>query len=452
MKNKTTRQIGIALIVLVFASLACGLGGEKEPTATPAPPPATQAPPPPPTSTPETAAPAGNVVSAESETLGVRLSYPEDWFYDDSFFITLSSVPDADISGEEMPEGVVVFIIAGPSDEMEMEGSPEDMVAEEFGAGGDMEFLGDPVETTINEVPVTLIEFRATEAGETIHGKVAIYDNGAQAAGVMAFGPDELWDEHAATVDAILESIELFEGSGFDFGITPPGEEGEWRGYLVYGDLVNDEFAGGDVHNWTFDGSAGEYVTVILNPLGEDMDVTLQLLAPDGTSLLEMDDAWAGEAEILLDYELPDDGEYTIIVRELFEEPGYYELELLGSPDPIGAIVPPGAIEQGELLVGETFIVTLAEGEKHAWFLYSTGVSQRVDVTLTPDAEMDLLLSIIAPDGTMLVDELDEAGDGEPEVAQCVTLEQEGQYIVIVDEFWDMTAGEYSLEVSDCGV
>jgi hypothetical protein len=74
-----------------------------------------------------------------------------------------------------------------------------------------------------------------------------------------------------------------------------------------------------------------------------------------------------------------------------------------------------------------------------------------VSVALTPDEEMDVVLSIIAPDGTMLVDELDEVGDGEPEVAQCVTLEQEGQYIVIVDEFWDMTAGEYSLEVSDCG-
>ena len=68
-----------------------------------------------------------------------------------------------------------------------------------------------------------------------------------------------------------------------------------------------------------------------------------------------------------------------------------------------------------------------------------------------PRFGMDVVLSIIAPDGTMLVDELDEAIHGEPEVAQCVTLEQEGQYIVIVDEFWDMTAGEYSLEVSDCG-
>jgi hypothetical protein len=447
--HKSTCHIGIALIVLVFASLACGLGGDKEPTATPVPPAATQAPPPTNTPEPEPIAPVGNMVPAESETLGVRLSYPEDWFYDDSFFIVLSNVPDADLSGDEMPEGVVMFIMAGPSDEMEMEGSPEDIVGEQLGESGDMEFLGDPVETAINGVPVTIVEFRATEEGETIHGKVAIYDNGAQAAMAMAFSPEELWDEHAATVDAILESIELFEGGGFDFGITP--EEGEWRGYLVYGDLVSDEFAGGDVHNWTFDGSAGEYVTVILTPLEEDMDVTIQLLASDGTSLLDVDEEWAGEAEILLDYELPDDGEYTIIVQELFEEAGPYELELWGSPDPMGAIVPPDAIEQGELVVGETFVVTLAESEKHAWTLYSTGVSQRVSVALTPDEEMDVVLSIIAPDGTMLVDELDEVGDGEPEVAQCVTLEQEGQYIVVVDEFWDMTAGEYSLEVSDCG-
>ena len=446
--RKSICWISIALTILVLANLACGLGGKEEPTATPLPPTATQAPTPTPkpTPTPEPVAPVSDMISAESETYGVRLSYPEDWAYEDViFFIVLSSVPDFSFDDEEMPEGMVVLIIAGSSDDLD-DTSPEEMF-EQFESGfesGDVEPLGEPVETTINGMPVQIAEFRATEEGGTIHGQVAVYDNDEQVGIAIAICPDELWDDHADTVDAILESIELFEGTGFDFG-------GEYRGDLEYGDRIGDEFLDGNPHAWLFSGSAGEYVTIILTPLGEDMDVAVHLLSSDDTLLAEMDDAFSGESEILLNYELPADDEYRIVVQEFFDLPGEYELELQGSDEPLGAITPPGAIEQGELVLDETVEATLAEGEEHAWFLYSAGVGDMVNITLTPEEgqDMDMTLSVIAPDGIREVDELDDASSGSAEVAQCLVLAEPGDYIIIVDEYWDVP-GEYSLLVSPC--
>jgi hypothetical protein len=445
--------ISIALTMLVLANLACGLGGKEEPTATPAPPTATQAPTPTPkpTSTPEPIAPASDMVSVENETHGVRFSYPEDWSYEDIlFFIVLSSVPDYSFDDEEMPEGVVMFIIAGSSDDLEVSDTAPEEIYEQLGGSGDTELLGEPVETTINGVPVQMAEFRATEEDETIHGRVAVYDDGEQASMVIAICPDELWDDHADVVDAILESIELFEGTGFDFG-QQDVDLGEYRGALAYGDLISDEFLGDEAHTWSFDGAAGEYVTVILSPFGEDMDVAIQLLSSDDALLTEVDDAFSGEAEILLNYELPADDEYKIAVREFFDLPGEYELELRGGDEPLAAVVPPDAMEQGELVLDETFEATLAEGEKHAWFLYSAGVGDMVNITLTPaeGQDMDMTLSVIAPDGFIEVDELDDVSSGGAETVRCLVLGEPGDYIIVVDEYWDV-AGDYSLYVSPC--
>ncbi|MBN1318973.1 MAG: hypothetical protein JXA42_26055, partial [Anaerolineales bacterium] len=137
--------ISILLIILVLTGLACNIGGAEEPTATPIPPTNTPVPntatpvPEPtlePTATPEeveepTEAPAepqetdeeetpvDGIIQVENETFGIRMSYPEEWYYDDSFFILLSSEPGVDpLSAEEMPNALVIIALAGAAEDM----------------------------------------------------------------------------------------------------------------------------------------------------------------------------------------------------------------------------------------------------------------------------------------------------------------------------------------------
>ncbi len=450
--------IAVVVILLALASLACNVGGKEEPTPTPVPPTATPVPPtetaePTPTEepspTPEPLYPASDMVPARSETHGVALSYPEGWLYEDSFFVVLSSDPDLDLLAgeEEMPEAVIMFVITMPAEDVESDFSEDTFaeMVEDFSEGGEVELLGTPEGTTINGVPAQVLEFRVVQEGNTFHGEVAMLNDGVLAAIVVGIGPEELWDEHGAAVDAILESIELFEGAGFEFEFEQPSESWEARGGMAYGDTVSDELGSGAAHAWTFKGLAGEYATVALVPFEDDMDVAIQLVDPAGTTLVDLDDARSGEPEDLLDYELPADGEYTVVVREYFGEPGGYELELIGGEAPVGMITPPGAIEMGEISIGERFEEPLGAEEEHVWFLAAEG-GELVSIVLEPGEGLDLILTVYAPDGTALVDEQDSAFTDEAEEVDGLLLYEAGTYLIVVQEYYG-EAGDYSVAV-----
>ena len=394
----------------------------------------------------------GEMIAAESEIQGVRMAYPDGWFYDDTLFLIVASDPAAmtamggDVSDLD---AVLLLVIAVPAEEMEGESfeSTFDEMGDMFGAeaGAEAEMIGDSTQTTINGADVEMAEFRITGDELTAHTKFAIFNNGEQAAVVLALGPEDLWSENASLVDAIIESIELFEGSGFDFG-EMPAEEGEYRGSLAYNDVVDDEFAGANSHIWTFEGSAGDYVTVIMTPLGEDMDVTIQLRDADLTVLTEVDDEFSDEGEVLQDYQLPADGEYQIIVEEYWGAVGPYQLELLGGEEPIGDLVPQGSLDMGQIVIGEPIAGLLLEAQVHVWTLPAQG-GEVVNLVATPlSDEVDLTVTVIAPDGSTLFEEYDEAFSGAAEELSDLELSMPGDYLVMVKEYWD-EGGSYTLAV-----
>jgi hypothetical protein len=312
-------------------------------------------------------------------------------------------------------------------------------------AEAEVEMIGDSTQTIINGADVEMAEFRVTGDELTVRTKFAIFNNGEQAAVVLALGPEDLWSENVSLVDAIIESIELFEGSRFDFG-EMPAEEGEYRGSLAYNDVVDDEFTGDNSHIWTFEGAAGDYVTVIMTPLGEDMDVTIQLRDADSTVLTQVDDEFSDEGEVLQDYQLPADGEYQIIVEEFWGVAGPYQLELLGGDEPIGDLVPSGSLDMGQIIIGEPIAGLLLEAQVHVWTLLAQG-GEVVNLVVTPlSDEVDLTVTVIAPDGSMLFEEYDEAFSGAAEELSDLELSMPGDYLVMVKEYWD-EGGSYTLAV-----
>ena len=479
--RKSIIWVGLVILLLMASNLACSIGGGDEPTATPVP--ATDTPEPQAeeatpaveadeteaadeteeveettaTAVPEATKPAtasGGTVAAESEMQGVRLEYPEEWYYDDSFFIILSSSEDANpLESDAMPDSLVMFVMSGSPEDFEMDDpSIEEPSDDMFGElvdelGGDsatMEILDGPREDVINDIPVQIMEFRGEEEGTAVHGKIVMYNNGEQAAIAIAISPEEIWDEYDDEVDDVLDSIELFEGTGFDFGLDGMSETGEDRGSLGNGDLVEDEFVGGDAHAWTFSGSAGQYVTAILTPLDEDMDVVLQLQSADGAFLSEEDNGFSGEAEVLSDYMLNQDGDYLLVVDEFFDKAGGYTLELILSDEPQGPVLSSETLEMGAIPLDIPMQAMLEEAEDHSW-TFSASSGDVFNIIVTPmDEDMDMAFSVIAPSGDMVVNLYDNAFSDEAEELKGLVLDETGQYTIIVEEYWDI-AGSYTL-------
>jgi hypothetical protein len=426
--RKSIYWIGVVLAVLVATGLACG--GKEEPTATPAPtaplPTATPAP------SPTPAPPALEMIEAESETHGVRLCYPEGWFYEESFALILSSDPDFDLfaADEEVPDGVVMVIMTGSAEEIQLDQATEEMLVEmasEYG-GEDVELLGEPERRTIHGADVLTVEFRGTREGESFRGRVAVYTNGEQGGAVWALSRQELWEAESAAVDAVMACIELFEGTGLDVELE--AEAPIWRGELSYGETVQAEFAGGEIHSWTFVGVADETISIVATPLGEGMDVSIRLVDSADESLVDVDEAYGDQAETLSGYQLPGDGEYTILVEESWDVPGIYELQLLEAS--ATAEDEPGAADLEGMVLAESEAQGVRLAYPEGWFyddafiLLVANDPAAMTVMGGDTSELDAVVVVVVP---FPADEAEEASFEElyDEVGSVFTSEDDAQ-------------------------
>ncbi len=100
------------------------------------------------------------------------------------------------------------------------------------------------------------------------------------------------------------------------------------KGTIAVGNTVSGMVTtSSEVHDWTFEGQAGQMVTLRCNPAaGESTDPVITLLGPDGASLAEDDDSGDGFGALIDNVVLPADGMYTIRVEIWLASTGSYEL------------------------------------------------------------------------------------------------------------------------------
>jgi hypothetical protein len=99
-------------------------------------------------------------------------------------------------------------------------------------------------------------------------------------------------------------------------------------GNVRYGDLVNGSLAADSDQYWFFSGTAGETITIRVTP-SDSSDPFISLIAPDLASLVDfIDDNGSGQAEELLNFQLPATGYYSILVAEGFFAASNYSLNL----------------------------------------------------------------------------------------------------------------------------
>lgn len=144
----------------------------------------------------------------------------------------------------------------------------------------------------------------------------------------IALCPSGVADE---VVEAELNTGGLAEPIAIDGGDDggPSGDVDELgairQGTIGLGESVEGDMAQDESHSWVFnDGPAVIDITL----QGDDLDGVLELYDSNYDLLESMDSTFTGEAEVLFAIDIPDDDDYTIVVRDYFGDPADYTLSV----------------------------------------------------------------------------------------------------------------------------
>lgn len=211
-------------------------------------------------------------------------------------------------------------------------------------------------------------------------------------------------------------------------------------GPIEIGQVLLSELGGAQKQIWTFEGSAGQVVSIILSPSQESFDGILELRDPTGTVLISLDEGFSGDAEVISNLTLPLTGQYTVHVAGFGGNGGPYTLSLAEGVDETTNFY-----DAGDLLYAQSREESLRSNEAHAWF-FNGRQGDEVEIVVTPlRSDLDLHVWLLSPETERLA-ERDEFIAGRPE--QIVyTLPEDGQFIILVREFTGQP-GNYEIALS----
>jgi len=95
------------------------------------------------------------------------------------------------------------------------------------------------------------------------------------------------------------------------------------RDNIIYGGGSSGTIPADSDHFWHFVGEDGDVISITLSPVGQ-FDLVLYLIGPNGLELEFVDDTGVEGDDAILNYQLPDDGYYSVGVGEVqFDEANY---------------------------------------------------------------------------------------------------------------------------------
>ncbi|MCL4264118.1 MAG: hypothetical protein KJ069_12920 [Anaerolineae bacterium] len=208
-------------------------------------------------------------------------------------------------------------------------------------------------------------------------------------------------------------------------------------GDLVYGETRPEMLQENETHAWFFHGRAGDEIMADVTPLDNNLDLEVWLLNQDLQRLTTVDALLAGQPEYLV-HTLPADGQYLLLVRDFFGEPGQYEINLTAVPADAPQVV-------GMLTYGQSVQGALTAGQQVVW-QFDGRNGESISARLLPGAaQSDLRLVLLDPAGNQ-VWEIDQTGAGQPEEITAFTLTTDGIWSLRIAEFFGETAS-YTLSL-----
>ncbi len=415
----------------------------------------------PPTAVPEPTAepePAFAMLTHESVDGGYTIDYPETWFVEE--MLGLGMFSSYEIALEEMGdmsglEGGIVIVMGGPMAEVEGD-DPMDMLDQVTGdmdiEGEDMEILDGPKSVTINGSDGAQITIRGDADGAMIYGIMTVLTNGINNVIVMAVTPAEEEDVYIEPFNTMINSVivseEALADPFGDIGINTSPVDTIPAGELSYGEAVAGLVAEDGVMSWTFEGTANSQLNVFVSPTDDALDAAIDIVDSDGISILpagEVDESFDDES---IDFILPLDGTYSILVRGFAGSGGAYTILLsegVGNIDLDGT--DSGNTAGGNVIYTETIEGVVAEGETAFWEFEGVA-GTTIDIVVNPtDDALDAVVDILDADGnSMIGGEVDE-GFGTEHISP-VFLPVDGAYSVAIRGF-AAGGGPYELIYSE---
>jgi hypothetical protein len=283
----------------------------------------------------------------------------------------------------------------------------------------------------------------------------------------LAFNDDhDTRSDDLSNRDSVIEDLELPEAgvyiirvnsfTGASTGIVEVTLESS-GGRNVDGSstiVIEDRLRSNRTYETTFEGNEGDVVTITVRDLPEDdadIDPLVTLLDEDGEVLAENDDHENRDASLDLfdarieNFALPADGTYTIEVDEFFGDAGDFELIIsFGSSvsqDDAGVSREPIVIE-GTVPANSTF---------EQPFEADAGAVVTITVRAVPDAELDPIVQLVAPDGDVIAENDDHESDDETlsrydAQIPSLSIPETGTYIIVVSGF-AASAGDFTLTI-----
>ncbi len=227
---------------------------------------------------------------------------------------------------------------------------------------------------------------------------------------------------------------------------TPVASQGE----IAFGGTESGNITSGETEVWTFEGTAGQTVTINLYASsGSSLDTYLILNDPSGAEEANNDDGGT-RLNSRIQHTLGSTGTYMILARGFNGRPGSstgaYELSLESGSVAAPTPTPAPTASQGEIAIGGTESGVITAGETEVWTFEGTaGQTVTINLYASPGSSLDTYLILNDPRG---VEEAydDDGGTGLNSRIQH-TLSSIGTYSILARGFSGSAAGAYELSL-----
>lgn len=206
---------------------------------------------------------------------------------------------------------------------------------------------------------------------------------------------------------------------------------------IGYEDIVTGMLAPGSLERWDFVGSTGDEVTISVAS-DFDLDIGLELVAPDRSVLATRDEGGAGQPETISRFTINESGTYGVRIRSINSGSGYYALALSDS------LSEAFLIYRATLDYGFSGTEDLPEGTD---FLYAfIGVTdERITAAVVSESTSNMVLYLFSPSGVELefVDQDETESRGAREELTNYSLPETGFFTIRIGD-WDFQQARFS--------